>query len=80
MTERADQLNHDNAPAHSTALVQASFDKASHHPGLSALLQSRFGSLRLTAFTKANIADESEEICDGRHTVHRFSQRRLTAH
>jgi len=36
MTEQADQLHHHNAPAHSTALVQAFFGKASHHPGLSA--------------------------------------------
>ena len=34
MTER--QLHNDNAPAHSTALVQAFFGKASHHPDLSA--------------------------------------------
>jgi hypothetical protein len=51
------------------------FGKASHRPGLSAPLQSRFGSLRLLAFPKAKIAIESEEICecDG-HTVHRLSQ------
>jgi hypothetical protein len=80
MTERADQLHNDNAPAHSTALVQNLFSKASHHPGLSALLQPRFGSLRLLAFLKAKIAVESEEICecDG-HSVHQRSQRRLTA-
>jgi hypothetical protein len=30
MTERTDQLDHDNAPAHSTALVQAFF-WAKHH-------------------------------------------------
>jgi len=36
MTERADQLHHDNAPVHSAALVQAFIGKASHHPGLSA--------------------------------------------
>jgi len=79
MTERADQLHHDNAPAHSTALVQACFGKASHHPGLSALLQPRFGSLRLLAFLKAKIAIESEEICecDG-HRVHKLSQQRLS--
>jgi hypothetical protein len=29
-TERADQIHHDNAPAHSTALVQAFFG-AKHH-------------------------------------------------
>ena len=81
MTERADQLHLDNAPAHSTALVPAFFfGKASHHPGLTALLQPRFGSLRLLAFPQAKFAAEREEICecDG-HTVHKPSQRRLTA-
>jgi hypothetical protein len=54
--------------------------KISHHPGLSDPLQSRFGSLRLLIFPKAKIAVDSEEICecDGR-TVHKLSQRRLTA-
>jgi len=64
MTERADQLHYDNAPAHSTALVQACFGKTPHHPGLSALLQPRFGSLPLMAFPKAEIAVEREEICE----------------
>ena len=59
MTEQADQFNHDNAPAHSTALVQASFGKASHHPALLAPLQPIFGCLRLLAFPKAKIAIES---------------------
>ena len=56
------------------------FGNTSHHPGLSALLQSRFGSLRLLAFPIAKIAVEREEICecDG-HTVHKLSQRHLTA-
>ena len=58
MTERADQLHHDNAPAHSIALVQAFFGKASHHSGLSAHLQPGFGSLPLLAFPKAKIAVE----------------------
>jgi len=31
MTDRADQLYHDIAPAHSTALVQAFFFLAKHH-------------------------------------------------
>jgi hypothetical protein len=31
MAERADQLHHDNAPAHSTALVQAFYFVAKHH-------------------------------------------------
>jgi len=78
--ERANQFHHDNAPAHSTALVQDFYSKASHHPRLSAFLQPRFGSLRLLAFPKAKIAVEREEFCkrDG-HTVHKLSQRRFTA-
>jgi len=56
------------------------FGKSSHHPGLSVLLQPRFGFLRLTAFSKAKIAIAREEICECcGHTVHRLSQRRLTA-
>ena len=83
MTERTDQLHHDNAPAHSTVFVKVFsffFGKASHHPDLSAPLQPRFGFLRLLVFPKAKIALESEEICkcDG-HTIHKLSQRRLTA-
>ena len=86
MTERADQLHHDNAPAHSTVLVHGFFfwggggGKASHHPGLSASLQPRFVSLQLLAFLKAKIAVERKEICerDG-HKIRKFSQRRLTA-
>ena len=54
--------------------------KTSHHTGLSASLQPRFGFLRLLVFPKAKIAVESEDICecDG-HTVHKLRQRRLTA-
>ena len=56
------------------------FGKASRHPGLSANLQPRFGSLRLLAFPKAKIAVDLEEICEGDgHTTHQLSQRRLTA-
>jgi len=78
MTERAHQLHHDIAPAHSTALVEAFLAK--HHIGLSAPLQPRFGSLRLLAFPKAEVTIESEKICecDG-HTVHKLSYWRLTA-
>ena len=56
------------------------FGKTSNHPGLSAPLQPRFGTLRLRTFPKAKIAIEREEICewDG-HTVNKLSQRRLTA-
>jgi hypothetical protein len=84
MTGRADQRIFINASAHSTALVQGFFFfffffKASRHPELSAALQPRFGSLRLLAFPKAKIAVENEICeCDG-HTVHKLSQRCLTA-
>jgi len=40
------------------------FGKSSHHPGLSAPLQPRFGSLRFLAFPKAKITAEREEICE----------------
>jgi len=56
------------------------FGKTSHHPGLSAPLQPRFGSLRLLVFLKAKITIESEEICEcDSHTVHKLSQWHLTA-
>jgi hypothetical protein len=76
MTERAHQLHLNNArPAHSTALVQAFLGKASHHPGLSAPLQPRFGSLQLLAFPKAKIADERVVICECEgHTVNKVCQ------
>jgi hypothetical protein len=83
VTDRADQLHHDNAPAHSRALVQAFFvvgvgGGKVHH--ITHVCQPIFGSMRLLAFPKAKIADEWEEICecDG-HTVHELSQWRLTA-
>jgi len=63
MTERTEQFHHDNTPARSTALLQAFYNKASHHPRLSAFLQPRFGFLRLLAFPKAKIAVEREEVC-----------------
>ena len=57
-----------------------SFGKTSHHPGLSAALKPRFGSLRLLPFPKAKIAVEREENCECYgHTIHKLSQRRLTA-
>jgi hypothetical protein len=81
MAERADQLHNDNASAHYTAFVQGFFfGKASHHQGLSAPLQPRFGSLRLLAFPKDKIAVENEENCEcDSHTVQKLSQRRFTA-
>jgi hypothetical protein len=81
MSDPADQRIWINMSAHSTAVVQAFFEgKASHHPGLSAALQPKFGSLRLLVFPKAKIAFERDEICErDRHTVHKLSQWRLTA-
>ena len=56
------------------------FGKASHHPGLAAPPQPRFGSLRLLAFPTAKIAIEIEVICEcDSHTLHKLSQWRLTA-
>jgi NADPH-dependent 7-cyano-7-deazaguanine reductase QueF len=80
MTERADQLHHDNAPAHSATLVQASLTKHYITQVCQPALQPRFGSLRLLAYPKTKITVEREEICecDG-HTVHKLSQRHLTA-
>jgi len=64
MPERAYQLHHHNAPAHSTALMQVFLAKhritqVCQHP-----LQTRFGFLRLLAFPKAKIAVEREEISE----------------
>jgi len=75
---RSANLNQCACPFYSSR--EGYFDKTSHHPGLSAPLQRRFVSLRLLVFPNAKIALESEEIgeCDG-HTVHKLSQRRLTA-
>jgi len=68
MTKWADQLHHDNVPAHSAGF----FGKASHHPGLSDLLQPRFSSLQILAFPKIKISIEKEEICEcSSHTVHK---------
>jgi hypothetical protein len=55
MTERADQLHNDNAPAHSTALMQAFLAKHHITQVFQPPIQPRFGSLRLLAFPKAKI-------------------------
>ena len=56
------------------------FGKAAYQPGLSDPLQPTFGSLRLLDFPKSKIDVEREEICEcGGHTIHKLSQRRLTA-
>jgi hypothetical protein len=80
MTLRADKHICINAPPHSTALVQDSFDKKSHRPGLLAPIRPKFGCLRLLGFPKFKIAAENEEICEcGGYTVHKLSQLHLTA-
>ena len=80
MTQKTVPRIYFNASADCTALVQAIFGQGSHHPGPAAPLKSIFGSLRLPVFPKAKIAFEKEKICewDG-HTMHKLSQRRLTA-
>jgi hypothetical protein len=80
MTERGEQLHHNITPAHSTALVQAF--RAKHHitmEGLSAPPTVQNWLNAASWFSKAKIAVENEIYkCDG-HTVHKLSQRRLTA-
>jgi len=80
MTERADQLHHNNAPAHSTAFVQAFL--ANHH--ITQVCQPPYSPYLTPCdfwfFPKTKIGVEMKEIreCDG-HTVHKLSQRRLAA-
>ena len=82
MTERADQLHHHNAPAHSTALVEAFFfwQSITSPRSVSLPYSPDLAPPRLLAFPKAKIAVERKEICacDG-HTAHKLSKRRLTA-
>jgi len=55
-------------------------ERLSHHSGLSAPLQPRFGSLWLLTFSRAKISVETEEICESdSHIVHKPSEQRLTA-
>ena len=80
MTERVDTFITTMRLPILQPLCRLFFGKASHHPGLWAPLQPRFVSLRLLAFPKAKIAAEREEICDcDCHTVHKHSQRHLSA-
>jgi hypothetical protein len=82
MTEQADPLHHDNASAHSAALLQAFLAKLHITQVCQPPLQPRFGSLRLLAFPEAKITLEREEICecDGHTTQAQsmVSQCRLT--
>jgi len=56
------------------------FGKTWHHPGLPTPLQPRFGSLWVLFFSKANVAVDTEEICEcDSHTVHKLSQWCFTA-
>jgi len=73
MTEQADQRICVNAPAHSTALVQAFLAKHK-------IIQICQPPYSFMVFPEAKIAVGIAEICecDG-HTVRKISQRRLTA-
>jgi hypothetical protein len=75
MTERADQLPHDSAPAHSKSLVQDFLAKHRITQVCQPNLEAGYGLLRILAFLKTKIAVENKEICecDG-HTVHKLSQ------
>ena len=57
-------LHHDNAPAHSSALVQIFLVKHHITQVCQPPLQPRFGSLQLLDFLKTEIAIEREEISD----------------
>ena len=79
MAERADQLHHDKAPAHCTALVQVLWQSITSPRSVSPPT-AQIWLPATSGFRQTKIAVEREEICecDG-HTVHRLSQRRLTA-
>ena len=83
MTERVDQLKHDNAPAHSTDLVQAFlFWQSIISPrSLSPPYRPDLGPCGFCFFfSKAKIAVERQEFCECEgHTVRKLSQWRLTA-
>ena len=57
------QLHHSTAPFHASPLRQY-FGKTSNHPGDSAHLQPRFGTLQLVAFPQTKITFEREETSD----------------
>ena len=80
MTERADHLHHDNVSVHSTALVQDFLAKHRITQVCQPPYSPDLAPCDFWLFPKAKIAVESEEICDcDGHTVHKLSQRRLTA-
>ena len=66
------QLHHNNVPAQVSSLIQF-FGKTSNHPGDSAPLQHRFGTLRLLSFPKTKITFEREEISDHRWDLGKYS-------
>ena len=58
------QLHHHNTPTHASCLMQSFFWETLNHPGDSAPLQPRFGTLWLLDFPKTKITFEREEILD----------------
>ena len=78
MTERADHLHHDNAPVHSIALVQAILAKYRITQVCQPPYSPDLAPCDFWFFPKTALENEEICECDG-HTVHKLSQRRLTA-
>ena len=60
------QLHHDNAPAHTSCLVQSFLTKHQITQVTQSPLQPRFGALQLLPFPKTKVTFEREEILDCR--------------
>jgi len=79
MTERADQLHHDNAPAHSTAVMRTFLAK--HQ--ITQVCQSPYGPdmapCYFWLFPKLNSPLKGKWFVNATVTVHKTSQRHLTA-
>ena len=69
------QLHQDNAPTHASHLVQ--FGETSNHPGDSAPLQPRFGTLQFLTFPNTKITFEGEDISD--YETQEYTTGQLTA-
>jgi transposase len=80
MTERANQLHHDNEPAHSTALAQVFMTKNHITQVCQPTYSPDLAICDFWLFPKLKFLLKKKDICesDG-HTVHKLSQRRLTA-
>ena len=63
----------DSMPTHASCLMQF-FGKTSNHPGDSAPLQSRFGTLGIQAFHQTKITFEREEISDHQWDAEKYDR------